>query len=76
MAWYCGPICARWARCRIRWCPAIVELDANVSWAVTSKLELSLAGYNLLQPEHEEFVEPGVSTEIPRMVLAQMRVHF
>ena len=56
--------------------PGYVELDANVTWAVTSKIELSLAGYNLLHPEHLEFVEPGVSTEVPRMVLAQMRVHF
>jgi len=56
--------------------PGYVELDVNLSWAITSKLQLSLAGYNLLHPQHLEFAEPGVSTEIPRMVLAQMRVHF
>ena len=56
--------------------PGYVELDARIAWDVTEKLQLSLAGYNLLHPEHLEFVEPGVSTEIPRSVFAQARVRF
>ena len=56
--------------------PGYVELDARIAWDVTEKLQLSLAGYNLLHPEHLEFVEPGVGAAIPRSVFAQARVRF
>lgn len=56
--------------------PGYVELDARLAWEVTEKLQLSLAGYNLIHPEHLEFLEPGVSTEIPRSVFAQARMRF
>jgi iron complex outermembrane receptor protein len=56
--------------------PGYTELDMRVGWAVTSRLELSLAGFNLLHPQHIEFLESGQTTEIPRSVFAQARVRF
>lgn len=56
--------------------PGYVELDSRIAWAATQRLDLSLAGYNLLHPQHLEFVEPGVSTEIPRSVFVQARLRF
>lgn len=56
--------------------PGYVELDARIAWDVTQTLQLSLAGYNLLHPQHLEFFEPGVSTEIPRSIFAQARLRF
>ncbi len=35
--------------------PSYTELDVNVRWAITSSLELSIRGSNLLQPHHLEF---------------------
>ncbi len=56
--------------------PAYTELDMRVGWNATKWLQLSLSGFNLLHPQHVEFVEAGVSTEVPRSVLAQARVRF
>ncbi len=56
--------------------PGYTELDTRIGWAVTPKLQFSLAGFNLLHPRHPEFVEPGVTTDIPRSVFAEMRVRF
>jgi iron complex outermembrane receptor protein len=53
-----------------------VELDARIGWDVTKRLQLSLAGYNLLHANHLEFIEPGVSTEVPRSVFVQARIRF
>ena len=56
--------------------PGYVELNMRLGWAVTKWLELSLSGFNLLHARHVEFIEPGVSTAIPRSVFAQARVRF
>ena len=56
--------------------PKYVELDTRVGWDVTKRLQLSLAGFNLLHRYHLEFLEDGESTEIPRSVFAQMRIRF
>jgi hypothetical protein len=37
---------------------------------------LSLSGFNLLHARHQEFVEAGVTSEVPRSVFAQVRVRF
>ncbi len=56
--------------------PGYVELDTRLGWNVTKSLQLSLAGFNLLHARHTEFLEGGVSTEVPRSVLAQARIRF
>ena len=56
--------------------PGYTELNMRVGWNVTRSLQLSLSGFNLLHARHEEFLEIGESTEIPRSVLAQMRLRF
>jgi iron complex outermembrane receptor protein len=53
--------------------PAYFELNARVGWNLTSRLQLAIAGFNLLQARHQEL--PG-GTEIPRSVLAELRWHF
>jgi iron complex outermembrane receptor protein len=35
--------------------PAYTELDARIGWAISPRAEVSLAGSNLLHPEHLEF---------------------
>jgi iron complex outermembrane receptor protein len=56
--------------------PAYAELDMRLGWQLTDRLELSLSGFNLLHPQHVEFVEPGQSTEIPRSFFVQTRWKF
>jgi iron complex outermembrane receptor protein len=56
--------------------PAYRELDLRIGWAVTPRLELSVAGHNLLHAEHLEFLEAGQSDEIPRSVWLDTRWRF
>jgi iron complex outermembrane receptor protein len=56
--------------------PGYAELDTRIGWNVTKTLQLSLAGFNLLHAQHMEFLEGGVTTEVPRSVLAQARIRF
>jgi iron complex outermembrane recepter protein len=56
--------------------PGYTELDMRIGWAVTKRLEVSLAGFNLLHPQHLEFLEPGESVEIPRSVFMEAQVRF
>jgi iron complex outermembrane receptor protein len=56
--------------------PGYAELDTRLGWNVTRSLQLSLAGFNLLHARHEEFLEGGVTTEVPRSILAQARIRF
>ncbi len=56
--------------------PGYVELDTRLGWDITKALQISLSGFNLLQPRHLEFLEAGVTTEVPRSVFAQARVRF
>ena len=56
--------------------PGYAEFDTRIGWNVTKTLQLSLVGYNLLHARHMEFLEGGVTTEVPRSVLAQARVRF
>ena len=55
--------------------PGYVELNARLGWRVSDRLELSLAGFNLLHPSHQEYVFPG-SDRIGRSVLLDTRLRF
>jgi iron complex outermembrane recepter protein len=56
--------------------PEYVELNTRLGWDITPSLQVSLSGFNLLHARHVEFVEPGISTEVPRSVYAQARFRF
>ena len=53
--------------------PSYVELNARLGWMITDKIELSLAGYNLLHDHHQEF-SPG--DEIKRSFFVDTRWKF
>ena len=55
--------------------PGYVELNARLGWKVSDRLELSLAGFNLLHPAHQEYVFPG-SDRSGRSVLLDTRLRF
>jgi iron complex outermembrane receptor protein len=56
--------------------PGYVELNMRIGWDITPSVQVSLSGFNLLHAQHEEFIEPGVTTEVPRSVFAQVRFRF
>jgi iron complex outermembrane receptor protein len=53
--------------------PAYTEFNARVGWALSDRLELSLAGANLLHRRHREYVD---GAEIPRSVYAELQWRF
>jgi hypothetical protein len=56
--------------------PGYDATDIRVAWRPRSWLELSLAGYDLLNGGHIEFDEHGLPARIPRSAYAQVRVTF
>ena len=59
--------------------PAYSALDLRWAWRVTPKLELSLAGQNLLKSQHVEYAPdqlPTVTTSIPRTASIKARWQF
>ncbi|GIK99878.1 MAG: hypothetical protein BroJett029_40870 [Alphaproteobacteria bacterium] len=56
--------------------PGYVELDARLGWHVTDRLELSVAGLNLLHDRHPETGHPAARTEVPRSVYVGARWRF
>jgi iron complex outermembrane recepter protein len=56
--------------------PDYAELDTQVAWKVTSRLELSINGNNLIHAHHPEFIEPGITDEVPRSFLVETRWRF
>jgi len=56
--------------------PGYAELDTSLGWAVNETWRVSLTADNLLHAQHEEFLEDGESTEVPRSVFAQVRMRF
>ena len=56
--------------------PGYVEASTRIAWNVTKSVQVSLSGFNLLHARHREFFEDGTTTDIPRSVLAQVRVRF
>jgi iron complex outermembrane recepter protein len=55
--------------------PAYVELNARLGWKVNDRLQLSLSGFNLLHPWHQEYVFPD-SDRIGRGVSFDTRLKF
>ncbi len=53
--------------------PEYTEMNARLAWRVTDRLELALAGFNLLHGQHQEY--PG-SDLIRRSVMLQTQVSF
>ncbi len=55
-----------------------LELDANVSWHATDNLELMLAGSNLLDSGHLEYISEffTLPTEVQRSVYGKLTYHF
>jgi iron complex outermembrane receptor protein len=57
--------------------PAYSELDARLAWSPVSRVELGLAGRNLLKPRHPEFGGNRVeASQIERAVLALLRLNW
>ena len=53
--------------------PAYVELNARLGWDISPRLQLSVAAFNLLHDRHQELPQ---GSQIPRIVLAELRWHF
>ncbi|MCB1889171.1 MAG: TonB-dependent receptor [Rhodocyclaceae bacterium] len=58
--------------------PSYTSLDLRLAWQVDSRLELSLVGKNLLDPQHPEFVQEALvaPAEIERSLFARVRLAF
>jgi iron complex outermembrane receptor protein len=57
--------------------PAYTELDLRLGFRWTARLDLSLAGRNLLHAHHPEFGSPGPTREeVPRSVFGRIEWHF
>jgi iron complex outermembrane receptor protein len=52
--------------------PSYTALDLRVGWQLTPKVELSVAGQNLLGNGHGEFTDVATRTEIKRSVFAKV----
>ena len=55
--------------------PAYTELNLRLAWMVTSKVQLSINGANLLHDHHQEFPGPQANA-IPRAVSAGLQWRF
>ncbi len=58
--------------------PSYTSLDLRLAWQMDSRLEFSLVGQNLLDPQHPEFVQEALvaPAEIERSVFARIRLNF
>jgi iron complex outermembrane recepter protein len=56
--------------------PDYGELDTRLGWRITPAVELSLSGFNLIHARHPEFLEPGITDEVPRSFLVETRWRF
>jgi iron complex outermembrane receptor protein len=57
--------------------PSYTRLDARLGWRPAKNIEFSLAGQNLLQDRHAEFLTRDViSSEVPRTLYGQIKVQF
>ncbi len=58
--------------------PSYAELDVRLGWHVTTNLELSVTGQNLLHPYHLEYVisSPAPTEEIARSVYGKAEFRF
>ncbi len=56
-----------------------LRLDARLGWKINDQVELSLVGQNLIDNQHQEFVDnssQNVSTEMQRGVYARLSLRF
>jgi iron complex outermembrane receptor protein len=56
--------------------PDYGELNTRLGWQATPSLNLSVSGFNLIHSRHPEFLEPGISDEVPRSFLVDARLKF
>jgi iron complex outermembrane receptor protein len=58
--------------------PAYVELNSRLAWSVTKSLQLSIAGFNLLQKKHLEYEEAGatIGDEVERSFYVETKWRF
>jgi len=56
--------------------PEYVELNTRLGWKITSFWDVSLSGFNLLHSHHPEFVESGLTDQVPRSFLVESRWRF
>jgi iron complex outermembrane receptor protein len=56
--------------------PDYAELNMRLGWQITPKVEVSVAGSNLLHDRHAEFFEDGQSDQIPRSFFIDTRWRF
>ena len=54
--------------------PSYVELNGRIGWAVTPRLEVAIAAFNLLHDHHQEF--PSPAGLVQRSVFAEVRARF
>ena len=54
--------------------PAYTELDSRLAWSLNDQVQLSLAGFNLLNPRHQEFAAPA--DPVQRSVVAGLQWRF
>ncbi len=55
--------------------PSYVELNGRIGWNVNDRVQLGLAGSNLLHDHHQEFPGPQANA-VPRRVFADLRLRF
>jgi iron complex outermembrane receptor protein len=55
--------------------PAYVELNTSVGWKVSDGLRLSLSGFNLLHPRHQEF-PASEANAVPRSFAIELQQRF
>jgi hypothetical protein len=51
------------------------ELNARIGWRASERLDVSIAGFNLLHSHHTEFAAP-TGAQITRSVIAEARLNF
>ena len=58
--------------------PAYAEADTRIAWDVTDRAQISIAGANLLNPHHLEYLEDGatVGTMVQRSFSVGTRIRF
>jgi len=56
--------------------PEYVELNMRLGWKITPQWDMSIAGFNLIHTRHAEFVEPGITNQVPRSVFVESRWRF
>jgi iron complex outermembrane receptor protein len=55
--------------------PAFVELNTRVAWDISRRVQVSLAGFNLLHDHHQE-LPAAEANAVPRSVYAALRLRF